>query len=80
MTFTDRGTRVVMKIFTARVRSTRAVKIHYNSSAEVSKSHDMPDSEAGKVIISNITEILVLKKMCHYGLGQKCCHENYRSG
>ena len=48
MTFTDRGTRVVMKIFTARVRSTRAVKIHYNPSAEVSKSHDMPDSEAGK--------------------------------
>ena len=48
MTFTDRGTRVV--------------KIHYNPSAEVSKSHDMPDSEAGKVIISNITEILVLKK------------------
>ena len=44
------------------VRGTRAVKIHYNPSAEVSKSHDMPDSEAGKVIISNITEILVLKK------------------
>ena len=62
MTFTDQGTRVVMKIFTARVRSTRAVKIHYNPSAEVSKSHDMPDYEAGKVIISNITEILVLKK------------------
>ena len=57
MVFTDRGTRAVMKIFTARVRSTRAVKIHYNPSAEVSKSHDMPDSEAGKVIISNITEI-----------------------
>ena len=92
-----------MKIFTALVLRTRAVKIfitalvprsvkfitrpppvavipHYNPSAEVSKSHDMPDSEAGKVIISNITEILVLKKMCHYGLGQKCCHENYRSG
>ena len=71
-----------MKIFTALVLRTRAVKIfitalvprsvkfitrpppvavipHYNPSAEVSKSHDMPDSEAGKVIISNITEIWV---------------------
>ena len=48
MTFTDRGT--------------RAVKIHYLPSAEVSKSHDIPDCEAGKVIISNIAEILVLKK------------------
>ena len=35
MIFTDRGTRAVMKIFTARVRSTRAVKIHYSPSAEV---------------------------------------------
>ena len=92
-----------MKIFTALVLRTRAVKIfitalvprsvkfitrpppvavipHYNPSAEVSQSHGMPDSEAGKVIISNITEILVLKKKFHYGLVQKFCHENYSSG
>ena len=60
MTFTDRGTRAVMKIFTARVRSTRAVKIHYSPSAEVSKSHEMPDSEAGiyvSVCLLNIVHL-----------------------
>ena len=42
MVFTDRGTRAVMKIFTARVRSTRAIKIHYSPSTEVSKTHLVP--------------------------------------
>ena len=61
MIFTDRGTRAVMKIFTARVRSTRAVKIHYSPSAEVSKNNYMPDSGQWNTIPINIAEILVFK-------------------